>query len=300
MNELEHKIKLLAKSTKLDNRMIAEHVGCSERSARRYAGDWKKRVHANIRPGDFTGQDRKAFIFFDPHVPYHNPKVYDIAMQYAQDWGPDDVIIGGDFVDFKDVSNWKDDPRRMGFKQEVDVARGMLGDLRDSFPHAKIYYLEGNHEHRLARYTWMKSPELCDLPELAVPQMLRLDSFDIEYVSNVERMNNDILPFKLGKLFVLHGHEVNLSSGTVNLARTCYLKTHCNVIFGHHHQSQHFIFKKLDNTHEGAWAVGGLCKLSESYQPTTNWINGFCTLKFNPITGYFKVRNKLIINGQIL
>jgi hypothetical protein len=113
-------------------------------------------------------------------------------------------------------------------------------------------------------------------------------------------MTHGIPPIRLGKLYILHGHEVNNSSGVVNLARTMYLKTHVNVVFGHHHQSQHFIFKKLDNSHEGAWMVGGLCKLSEGYAPVTNWVNGFCTLKYNPITGYFKVRNKMIIGGQVL
>jgi predicted phosphodiesterase len=221
-------------------------------------------------------------------------------MEYARNWQPDDVIIGGDFVDFKDVSTWKDDPRRMTFKDEVDHGRAMLIQLRDFFPTQRMIYIEGNHEHRLARYMWLKAPELCRFPEMAFERLMDLEPLGIEYISNIERMNNGLLPFKLGKLFVLHGHEVNMSFTGVNLARTLYLKTHVNVIFGHHHQSQHFIFKKLDNTHEGAWMVGGLCKLSENYQPINNWVNGFCTIKYNPVTGYFKIRNKMIIEGQVL
>ena len=615
MSEISDKIKYLAKSTKMDNREIADKIGCSQRSVRRYAGEWKDRVRKKYTAHDFLGEERKAVLLYDPHLPYHNCSVYELALRYCQKWKPDDVIIGGDYVDFKDVSTWKNDPRRMTFKEEVDLCRQGLVELREFFPVQKIIYLEGNHEclddvseiltkdgwkkysdittddfvytlnkdnkgewqsvqavhtywhdgyllhhqsntmdlvctpeHRiiyrsndssvlkehlakdmvdsfdavvasvpmektevrfstselqlsawictdshftsdnkrvilyqrlsnshkiknildslqinykykvrereiteicgkilktipepgveftlsrydvdylgvfsnkelpywvnklsenqweiflqvlidadgtiptkavdslvfygkkqmcesvqnacvmlgyratiteyrpnqyrvnivkttkarqiwdpkkvkytgivwcvttknenffmrrngkchftgncrLARYLWTKAPELCRFPEMAIEQLLQLEPLGIEYVSNVERMNQGAKPLQLGKLYVLHGHEVNLSSGVVNLARTMYLKTHVNVIFGHHHQSQHFIFKKMDNTHEGAWMVGSLCQLSENYMPMNNWVHGMATLKYNPVTGYFKVRNKLIIDGQIL
>ena len=284
----------------MDNRQIATKLECSERSVRRYAGDWSKRVRGKFSMQELDGGERKAFLLYDAHIPYHNRKAYEIAIDYARQWEPDEIGIVGDFVDFKDISYWKNDPRRAPFVDEVAVVKEQLNNLRATFPTTKIFYIEGNHEDRLARYMWSKAPELCGLPELTIPRLLDLEPFGIEYISNIQRMNSGLTPFKLGKLYILHGHEVNLSMGVVNLARTMYLKTHVNVIFGHHHQSQHFIFKKLDNTHEGTWMVGGLCKLSESYMPMNNWVHGFCTLKYNPISGYFKVRNKMIINGQVL
>jgi hypothetical protein len=141
---------------------------------------------------------------------------------------------------------------------------------------------------------------LYGLPSLTVPKLLELDQLGIEYLSNIERLTHGEQPFKLGKLFVLHGHEIKMSLEGVNLARTMYLKSHNNVVFGHHHQSQQFTFKKLDGKHEGSWMVGCLCQLSEPYQPMNNWIHGFATVRFNPSTGYFKVRNKIILDGQVL
>jgi hypothetical protein len=300
MSELQLKVEHIAKTTKMDNAQIAKILGCSERSVRRYAGEWKNRVVKQLTPNQLSGGERKAILFYDVHQPYHNKAIYDIAIGYAKNWNPDEIYIGGDFVDFKDISTWKDDPLRMPFKDEVSLVKDNLLSIRESFPDARITYIEGNHENRLARYMWAKAPEFCGLPELAFERLMGLENIGISYVSNVDRLNLGLRPVKIGKLYILHGHEIMLGSGTVNLARTMYLKTHVNVIFGHHHQSQNYVFKKLDGSYEGSWCVGCLCNLSERFQPMNNWINGFCTVKYNPSTGYFKVRNKLIIDGQIL
>lgn len=295
---LKDRIKQIA-ATHLTNKEIASTIGCSERSARRYAGAWKDRVLSKRTIHDTTGMDRKAFLLCDTHIPYNNQKVLDIALDYGAQWEPDEVIIAGDWVDFKDVSSWKNDPNRLSFKEEIDQCKRSLSILRSRFPSQKIVYIEGNHEFRLTRYLWSKAPELSQLPELIPSSLLSLQDFGIEYVSNVSLMNAGLEPYSIGKLYVLHGHEVPMAWGGVNLARTMYLKTHVNVIFGHYHQSQHFIFKKLDNTHEGSWMVGCLCKLSESYSPANNWVNGLATVKYNTLTGNFKVRNKIILDGQI-
>lgn len=292
-------IKQMA-TTHLTNKEIAAFAGCSERSARRYAGPWKDRVLSKRVPHDLTGADRKALLLCDTHIPYHNENALNTALEYGKNWEPDEIIIAGDWVDFKDVSSWKNDPNRLSFKQEVDSVKRSLSNLRSYFPNQKIVFIEGNHEFRLTRYLWSKAPELSELPELIPSSLLSLNDFGIEYVSNVSRMVAGIEPYSIGKLYILHGHEVPMAWGAINLARTMYLKTHVNTIFGHFHQSQHYIFKKLDNTHEGSWMVGCLCKLAENYSPANNWINGFATIKYSTLTGMFKVRNKLIINNQVL
>lgn len=297
---LEKEIRHLATTTKLDNAEIANTLGCSERSVRRYAGEWKWRVKDSRVSHELQGGERKAFLLYDPHIPYQNVDAYNIAIRYAKEWEPDDIIIGGDFADFKDISFWKDAPNRSRFSDEIARVRVYLGLLRSNFPTCRIIYIEGNHEQRLSRYLFSKAPELYGLPGLTVPKLLELDRHGIEYISNIERLTSGARPFQLGKLFVLHGHEIKVSWDGVNLARTMYLKSHNNVIFGHHHQSQHYTFKKLDGKHEGSWMVGGLCQLSEPYQPMNNWIHGFATIRYNPVTGYFKVRNKIILDGQVL
>ena len=296
---LKSDIEFLAKTTKMDNAEIALTLKCSERSVRRYAGEWKERLKKRFEKSGGEGE-RKALIIADIHKPYNDPSAYAIAINYGKEWKPDDLVILGDYADFKDVSFWKQNPIRSSFSEEVSIVRRGLQTLREDFPDSAITFVEGNHEERLGRYLWSKAPELYGLAELAVPKLLGLDVLNIEYVSNSQRLNNNQHPFNLGKLYLLHGHEIKLSWDGVNLARTMYLKTHCNVLFGHHHQSQHYIFKKLDGKHEGSWMAGCLCRLSEDYQPMNNWIHGFTTVKYNNETGYFKVRNKIIIDGQVL
>lgn len=293
-------IKHLAETTKMTNAEIAHALNCSERSVRRHAGEWKSRMLHRRSPQEIAGGERKAFLLFDPHIPYHNSAAYGLAIDYAMAWEPDDVIIGGDFADFKDISFWKDAPGRARFPDEINMVRGALKSLRLAFPIQRIVYLEGNHEARMARYLFSKAPELYGLPALTIPKLLDLDELDIQYLSNIDLLTAGQQTFKLGKLHVLHGHEVKMGWDGVNLARTMYLKCHNNVLFGHHHQSQQFTFKKLDGKHEGSWMVGGLCQLSESYMAMNNWVHGFATVKFNPTTGYFKVRNKIILDGQVL
>ncbi len=188
----------------------------------------------------------------------------------------------------------------MKFSKEKRLAINELIKLRDLFPDTKIILLEGNHEVRLSNYLMDKAPELYDLPELAIPELLKLEPLDIEYISNKDRLEKGLPPISLGSLYVLHGHEVKMGWGGVNLARTMYLKTHVNVIFGHHHQSQQYIMKKLDHEHDGAWLVGGLCRLSQPGNAHNNWVNGFATVEHNDVTGMFSVKNKMIIKEQIV
>jgi predicted phosphodiesterase len=298
---LGSRIKHLAATTKMDNAEIAAALRCSERSVRRYAGEWKTRVKTTtVSYVEPTESVRKAIVLYDTHIPYANYEAYQLAVAYAKQWEPDDLILGGDFADFKTISPWKDAPTRRGFSEEVDDVRSALTLLRGDFPDTRIIYLEGNHEARLSRFLYIKAPELYGLPSLAIPKLFGLDELGIDYVSNIEKLTAGENPFQLGKLFVLHGHEIKLSADGVNLARTMYLKAHANVLFGHHHQSQQFTFKKLDGKHEGSWMVGCLCQLSETYQPMNNWIHGFATVKYSLIDGYFKVRNKIILDNRIV
>jgi hypothetical protein len=126
-----------------------------------------------------------------------------------------------------------------------------------------------------------------------------LDEMGWRYISNVELMQNDLQPYKLGKLFVLHGHEIKMSWGAVNFARLYYLKTHCNVLAFHHHQTHEYIASKLDNSIEGAWTGGCLCKLHPEYAPNNAWNHGFTVVTWDA-DGDFSVQNKKIIGGKVL
>ena len=238
-------------------------------------------------------------ILFDVHAPYQDEMAYGTALEYLKSLRPkvNRLLLGGDYVDFYRISFWKADPNRMEFEEEINIVTEELKKLRKMFYRVPIDYLEGNHEQRLFRYVRDKAPDL--LFRNKIEDVLELKKRNINYISNIDRMYNGLSPYKLGKLFVLHGHEKKVSMNAINLARLFYLKCKCNVIAGHHHKEDHTLVKKLDGTYEGSWTVGTLGKLVEKYAPINDWTHGFAYVDVFD-DGWFEVHNKIIINGRVL
>ncbi len=241
----------------------------------------------------------RTAILYDCHAPYHDPGAYEIALEYIKNLKPkiNRLILGGDYVDFYKISFFKSDPERMSFEDEVNIVSDMLKDLRQRFYRVPIDYIEGNHEARMFNHLRDKAPEL--IFRNKIEDVLALKQRNIRYTSNIQRMCLGQQPYKLGKLNVLHGHEGRISFGAINLARLWHSKTHMNVIVGHHHRTDKALIKKLDGSYEGAWSVGTLGKLSESYMPLNNWVHGFAYVD-NWDDGYFEVHNKIIIDGKVI
>jgi predicted phosphodiesterase len=242
--------------------------------------------------------ERTALIF-DVHAPYHDKEAYEMAMDHLSNLKPkvDRVVLAGDFVDFYKISFWKGDPDRLSFKDEVANCNDMLKDLRKRFYRVPIDYLEGNHEQRLFRYIRDKAPDLAFRNR--IDDVLSLKHRRIRYISNIARICNREKPYRLGKLFVLHGHEKKVSFGAINLARLYYARSKTNIIAGHHHKSDYTLVRKLDGQHEGAWTVGTLGQLAEPYSPINDWNHGFAYVDVFD-GGMFEVHNKIILEGRIV
>ena len=239
----------------------------------------------------------KTALLYDVHVPYHDEDAYDTALKYIKDQNVDRIVLAGDFADFYKVSSWAQDPLRQTFESEVERIREEILSLVCLFPDTPIDYIEGNHEQRLAYYIKKNAPAFAGL--VSVPSLFDLNNYNIPYISNIKEMCNGRQPYKLGKLFVLHGHEIRAGYSSVNLARLFYMKAHNSLIVGHHHTSQKYIQRKLDMTYDGAWCVGTLGKLNEPYLPVNNWCHGFAVVDHDPDTGKFDVHNYTIIDGEV-
>jgi len=236
----------------------------------------------------------RTALIYDVHCPFHNKPAYELALDYLLSLKPrvNQVILGGDFVDFHKISFWKN-AVRMSFEEEVMECRQELKKLKQRFYRRDIIYLEGNHEQRLHKYNIEKNEDLAY--RNGIQDVLGLKKRRITYVSNIDRMCAGKAPLRLGKLYVLHGHEKKVSFGAINLARLYYTRSKTNVIAGHHHKSDYTLVKKLDGKHEGAWTVGTLGQLSEPYQPINDWNWGFAFVDHDEVTGDFEVHNKIIL-----
>lgn len=234
----------------------------------------------------------KVLVLSDVHVPYHHRTALMQAVAKGQQEECDGVVLNGDLVDFFALSRWEKDPRKRKFAEELKLARQVISSIRSHFPHAKIVLKEGNHEERYERYMWVKAPELLDVAEFKLGEILKLGEQDIELVG-------DKRPLRIGKLNLIHGHEYrNTFANPVNPARGYFLRAKTHVLGGHYHQSSFHSEKVLDGEVIGTWSTGCLCDLRPDYMPLNQWNHGFAIVDLSP-ENKFRVHNYSIIKGKI-
>jgi predicted phosphodiesterase len=228
---------------------------------------------------------KKVGIISDVHVPYHDEKAFGAAVDYLKNQSLDTLILNGDFCDFYRISRWQKDPRKRHFSEERKSIIAGLDWLRDTFPKARIIFKDGNHEERFAHFIWEKAPELYDLPGCQLPTLLEFERNSIDYVT-------DQRPIMVGKLPLLHGHEMGRSgiSSPVNPSRGVFLRTMHTVLVGHGHRTSTHVEKDMFDREVAVWSTGCLCANNPEYQRIgkTNW--GFAMAEVSS-DGTFNVRN---------
>jgi predicted phosphodiesterase len=223
----------------------------------------------------------------DTHVPYHEPKAIEAAVEYARKkFKPDVVLLNGDIADFYQVSRWEKDPSRCnGMRNELGIVEDFLRWLRGIFPKARMIYKLGNHEERWDKYIWLKAPEVWDLAPCRVWDLLHLESMGIESVSEQR-------PVMAGSLPIFHGHELGKGiSSPVNPARGAFLRTLDSVLVGHHHRTSSHTESSMWHNETATWSQGCLCNMRPEYSRVSNkWNWGFATVEAVQ-GGSFNVRN---------
>ncbi len=236
------------------------------------------------------GNGHKTAILSDLHVPFHSEIAVGAAVDYCRQRKPDNLLINGDFMDFYAISKYQKDPSKIDFDAELGAGADMFAWLRNMFPKARIIYKKGNHDERWM--TWVvnnfpllkvaKKLNLQEKLERAMDETLNVEKFGVEVVNNQR-------PVMVGKLPVLHGHELGRGGG-VNPARWLFLKTTSTMMIGHGHRtSQHTEpdWKHVDTT---CWTTGCLCDLTPEYARITKWNWGAAFVEVDS-NGEFEVDN---------
>lgn len=243
---------------------------------------------------------RKTVLFlYDIHLPNHSEENIGIALDYAQSRHTiDTVVIGGDFLDCAGISRWKKDPYgTMPLHEEIARGVAWLETLRKRFSKANVVYVKGNHEDRLQSYLWNQAAEISKLKGLKLQDQLELDRIGIEWVDNLERIERGQGAYSIGKLNILHGHELGICPA-VDCARKYFFKALENIIVGHVHKRDEHTEPTLNDT-KGAWVVGHLQDEHPAYRPFNKWVAGFALGSFDS-DGLFSIKNKKIIEGRVL
>lgn len=211
---------------------------------------------------------RVAFVS-DIHAPFHDVRAVALTEKILADVKPDVVFFGGDIVDCYAVSDFSKDPRRVvRFQEEFDAATEIMGRLLAGSG-GKGYFLFGNHERRWLRLL-NASPALISLRNLRLEKLLNLPALFVEVVGS---------DFKIGELYYMHGDE--FSGGGVYPARSGYLASFGNIIFGHYHKAQVFYNRLKDGTTHGSFANPCLCELKQEYvRGVSKWQQGFSIVTY--------------------
>ena len=229
----------------------------------------------------------------DIHLPYHDKFAVQACFAEFKKRGVDGIYLNGDIMDLEDVSRFEKMPDGRYLRDEIEVGRSFVKSLRKLFPNIPIYWKDGNHEKRLESYVSSKAPELVKLFGMDIPTQLELSYHDIIHVPEHKVA-------RFGKLWIAHGHELGLKSGTVNIARQVRMRVGVNVIFGHWHKQQVDTSRNLADEVHGAWALGCLAYLKPRYTGVLNqWTQGAATVDLNE-DGSFQVHPFQIVDGIVI
>jgi predicted phosphodiesterase len=212
----------------------------------------------------------KIVIANDFHIPFHNPQAVDNWLEFCEDLQPEYIVINGDFLDCFSISSFPKLPGKPLLQDELDMGIEILDELRGKCPDAEIWYLQGNHEERLARLV-KDNDGLFRLRAMQLENLLELDRNDIHYR---EYMN----ALEIGDLSVVHGniarkHSAYSAKGTVQDFG------YNNVVVGHTHRMGWYMHDGANGRRRGLENGGLFSKEQADYMDgPANWQNGFCTV----------------------
>ena len=215
------------------------------------------------------GVTGRVGILSDVHVPYHSEIAVAASVGYLLDLGIDALLLNGDICDFYAVSRWQKDPSQRDFKGELEACRDFLAYIRSTFPDIPIVLKCGNHEERWTHWLWQHAPEISDDPMMSLTAWLKLVDHDITLVE-------DQRPVMLGKLPVMHGHELPKGlAAPVNVARGAFLRTLSTCLVGHSHRTSNHTESDMWHDETACWSAGCLCDLTPEYARINRWNWGF-------------------------
>lgn len=230
----------------------------------------------------------------DIHVPYHDIKALSKAIEYGKKEKINCIFLNGDFLDFYQISRFLNLERRRSVKEEIETAKEVLEIFNKEFPSVPIYFLKGNHDNRLEMYLATKAPELLDVEEFRLQELLEADKFGMTVIE-------DTTLVKAGKLAITHGHLLLRGVfAPVNAARGSFLRAKASVIVSHVHKVSTHSETNINGKVITCYSTGCLCELNPTYSPfANNYSHGFAHIKVQP-NGNYSVKNIQIIDGMIV
>lgn len=257
-----------------------------------------KAVNPNIPvpspiPEQFKWVDLPAgrwLVMGDVHIPFHDPRPIQAAVEAARKENVTGVILNGDICDNHRLSRFSKDPRLRDFGVEVEKTNEFLSYLRSKFPKGDILWKEGNHEVRYFHYLQSHAAELLNAPGFDYEERFDLDNIGVRYMRRNEML-------RAGELIIIHGDEMFGGVGGVNPARLAFMKTLSCVLTSHFHRASEHTEPTLDGRTLVSFSLGCMCSIHPDYALINKWGWGFGILDTDGKN--FDFRNKNIVGSKV-
>lgn len=253
----------------------------------------------------------------DQLEPIHDERALSIALQIVQHANPHLVVLLGDNFDGVEFGKYRHTPAWQRTTQAtIDRMTVFLAELRSVAPNARIVYLAGNHDERMATYIvdnavaafgLRKGASPGSWPVLSIPFLCRMDEVGVEFVPGYPAsqvwINN--------RLKCVHGTKVRSGGSTAH----AYLATEkVSTIFGHVHRREYAARTRedWDGAKEIMAASPGTLARRDGAVPSTkggfdldgrplpvveDWQQGLAVVRFEPGDGRFAYEQVAIHDG---
>lgn len=228
----------------------------------------------------FLSRKRKFLVISDLHVPYHNVRAIDKALQLGLTNQCEELIILGDMLDFHKVSKYRHSKSAPEIEEEIEIAKECLRNF--SWQFRKMYFVPGNHEDRLAAYIIDNAPSLTGLEELRLNRLLDLESLNCDYVEGF---------IHCGDMTFLHGHECRISG--MDPARKLFGKMKKSAICGHLHRPDSYYTRDGAGNLLQCHVLGHLGESQPEFMPRNDWQHG-CAIVTVPKSGKAQVQTYIL------
>lgn len=237
-----------------------------------------------IKKRSKAGNSKTRVCVGDVHGMRQDPKAVAAFLSDLAVIDPDEVVLGGDIAE---CGGWLAKHQPIGFvanldysyQEDMQAANDFLDSIQTCAPHAKIYYIEGNHEDRVERWavdqTMAHERDAEFLVEAFSPRsVLRLEERGIEYYKRTVTHVDDAPRgwIKLDDMFFTH----TLGRGK-NAARSALEKTAANVTYFCTHREDTATMVLPGVGLVKAYNPGCLCTMQPVWKnsdPTT-WSQGY-------------------------
>lgn len=170
----------------------------------------------------------------DIQYPDHDALAMSKIIKVIKDVQPNHILQIGDAIDFPQVSRWnvgKAGAYAPTLQKHIDGFKGLLTEIREAAPKAKITWLEGNHDLRIKDFVSSYAPALGTLRALEIENLFDLSQLGVKYVKG---------PLNVGtNTYAVHGHESSGYASSPSAWDLKFLKRYGSdksFVFGHTHQ----------------------------------------------------------------